>query len=205
MKTNRTYAVLSAVTALAFVAMTLGAPSFAQTATPLTCSVSSATVNTNQPAIFTAVGGNGTYAWSGPNLNVTNATGNKFSVSYPTAGTYPITVTSGGQTATCSMSVVAVASGTLACSPATQNVTLGQVASVSATGGTGTYTWSSPDLTISNAGGANFSANYAATGLKVLTVSSGGATATCAVNVLAGSVTPVTPSLPATGGGYGQE
>lgn len=205
MKTNTAYAVVSAVTALAFVAMTLGAPSFAQTVTPLTCSVSSATVNTNQPAVFTAVGGNGAYVWSGQNLNVTNATGNQFSVSYPNPGTYPITVTSAGQTATCNMTVVAATSGALACSPATQNVTLGQTASVSATGGTGSYTWSSPDLAISNATGTNFSASYSSTGLKTLTVTSGNTTATCAVNVLAGSVTPVTPTLPATGGGYGQE
>lgn len=207
MKTNQTYAALSIVAALAFSALSLGAPGFAQTVTPLTCSVASSTVNTNQAATFTAVGGNGTYAWSGPNLSITNASGNQFAVSYPSAGIYPITVTSAGQSATCNMTVVAAASGTLTCSPATQNVTLGQTASFSASGGTGAYTWSSPDLTITNPSGSGFSASYGSTGLKTLTLTSGSAVATCAVNVLAGTSTPppvVTPSLPPTGGGYGQ-
>lgn len=205
MKTNKTYATLSVVTAIAFAAMSLGAPSFAQTVTPLTCSVSSATVTTGQAAVFTAQGGTGTYAWSGPNLNVSNTSGTQFSVSYPNPGIYPITVTSGTQTATCNMTVVAAASGALTCSPATQNITLGQTASVSATGGTGSYTWSSPDLSISNASGSSFNANYSSVGLKTLTVTSGNVTATCSINVLTGTVTPVTPGLPATGGGYGQE
>lgn len=204
MKTHKTYAALSIMTGIAFMALSLGATGFAQTVTPLTCSVSSSTVGTNQAAVFTAVGGDGTnYTWSGQGLNINNATGNQFSVSYPNTGTYPITVTSAGQSATCNMTVVAVTGGSLVCSPATQNVTLGQVASVSASGGNGSYTWSSPDLTITNANSSGFSANYASTGLKTLTVSSNGATATCNINVLAASVTPVTPSLPATGGGYG--
>ncbi len=121
---------------------------------------------------------------------------------------YGITVTSGGQAATCNMTVVAPATtGTLMCSPATQNVTLGQTVSFAATGGSGVYTWSSPDLTINNASGSGFSANYASTGVKTMTVTSAGNVATCAVNVLAGAVTPppvVTPGLPNTGGGYGK-
>jgi heme exporter protein D len=198
---------MSVVTALAFTVMSFGAASFAQTVTPLTCSVANATVNTNQAAVFTAVGGNGSYVWSGPNLSITNASGNQFAVSYPNPGVYSITVTSAGQTASCNMTVVAAAAGALTCSPATQNVTLGQTATFSATGGSGTYTWSSPDLTITNATGSGFSANYASTGLKTMTVSSGGVSDTCDVNVLAGTVTPppvVTPGLPNTGGGYGR-
>lgn len=181
--------------------------SFAQTVTPLGCSVNVSSVAINQAAILTATGGNGTYYWSGPNLNVTNGAGNQFAVSYPNAGTYPITVTSAGQTATCNVNVTAAAStGSLTCSPVTQNVTLGGTIAVTATGGNGTYTWSSPDLTIANPNGSGFSANYGTVGAKTLTVTSAGLVSTCAINVLSGNVVPVpvTPGLPNTGGGFGQ-
>jgi hypothetical protein len=206
MKTTQKYTFLSLATAFAVVGMSLGALSSAQVVNPVTCTVNTPTVSTNQAATFTAAGGNGVYAWSGPNLSITNAAGTQFAVSYPNAGTYPITVTSAGLSATCNLTVVAAApSGALVCSPSTQNVTIGQVASVSASGGSGVYTWSSPDLSISNPNGTGFSANYASTGLKTLTVTSAGATATCSINVLSGTVTPpVTPGLPNTGGGFGQ-
>jgi hypothetical protein len=207
MKTNKTYAALSIMTGIAFMALSLGSLGFAQTVTPVACTVNASSVSTNQAAVFTATGGNGTYSWSGPNLSITNASGSQFAVSYPNAGVYTITVASAGQSASCNMTVVAAAtSGTLACSPATQNVTLGQTATFSATGGNGSYTWSSPDLSITNSSGSGFSASYASTGLKTMTVSSNGATASCVTNVLASSVTTVvtTPSLPDTGGGYGQ-
>ena len=197
------------VTVLVVAGVSLGALSFAQTVTTLGCSVAGSSVATNQAAILTATGGNGTYYWSGPNLNVTNPAGSQFAVSYPNAGVYPITVQSAGQSATCNVSVVGapVSTNSLSCFPAVQNVLLGQTATVSATGGNGSYSWSSPDLTIANPNGTGFSANYASVGLQTLTVTSGGLVTTCAINVLGdGTVsTPVTtPGLPATGGGYGQ-
>ena len=209
MKTNKKYLFLSLATILAVTTMSLGAPSFAQSV-PLSCTVGTTSVAANQAAIVTAAGGNGTYVWSGTNLNVTNVSGTQFAVSYPNAGTYTVIVTSAGQSATCNVTVTAApTSGSLVCSPAVQNVNLGATASVSATGGTGSYTWSSPDLTIANPSGSGFSANYASAGLKTLTVTSGGSSTTCAINVLAGTGTPVppvtpTPGLPETGGGYGK-
>jgi hypothetical protein len=209
MKTNQTYWALSLATAIAVAGLSLGALSFAQAVTPLACSTSAASVNANQAAVVTATGGNGTYFWTGTNLNVTNSAGNRFAVSYPNAGVYAITVTSAGQSATCNITVAGVAStGSLSCSPVVQNVTLGQVATVSATGGNNAYVWSSPDLTITNPTGTGFSANYGSIGLKTLTVTSAGLTSTCAINVLSnGTVIPpvVTPGLPDTGGGYGQQ
>ena len=211
METNKKYFVLSSVTALAVVAMSLGALSFAQTVTPVACSTGTSTVLPNQAAVFTATGGNGSYVWSGTNLNITNATGNQFAVSYPTPGVYTVIASSAGFSGSCTMTVAgAVPTGALACSPAVQNVVLGQTATFAATGGNGVYTWSSPDLSITNASGSGFSASYASTGLKLMTVSSQGVLATCSVNVLSNGgviVTPpvVTPALPATGGGYGQQ
>jgi hypothetical protein len=211
MKTNKKYALLSLVTAVAAVGMSLSALSFAQTVTPVSCSAAISTVAPNQAAIFTATCGNGSYVWSGTNLNVTNATGNQFAVSYPNPGVYTILVSSAGFSGSCTMTVAGtVPTGALLCSPAVQNVNLGSTATFAATGGNGTYTWSSPDLTITNASGSGFSASYASTGLKLMTVSSQGVLATCSVNVLSNAgvtVTPpvVTPTLPATGGGYNQQ
>lgn len=210
MKMNQKYALLSFITAVAVMAMSTGSLSFAQAITPVTCNINVSSILPNQAAIFTASGGNGFYTWSGTNLNITNASGNQFAVSYPNAGTYTITVTSAGLSSSCTMTVAgAVVSGALVCSPATQNVTLGQNATFAATGGTGIYVWSSPDLIISNPNGVGFSANYASTGLKTMSVTSGGITDTCAVNVLTGAavppvIPPVTPGLPAAGGGYGK-
>ncbi len=198
---------LSLATVLTVTGMSLGALSLAQTVTPLNCSVNVSSVSVNQAAILTATGGNGTYFWSGQNLNVTNSSGNQFAVSYPNVGTYPITVSSAGMAATCNVNVVGAAStGALACFPAVQNVTLGQTVNVSATGGNGSYVWSSPDLSITNPNGSGFSANYASVGLKTLTVTSAGLVTTCAVNVLANNIVSaaVTPSLPNTGGGFGK-
>jgi PKD domain len=211
MNTNKKYILLSLVTMLTVTGVSIGALSLAQTVSPLACSVNAASVGVNQAAILTATGGNGTYSWSGTNLNVTNSGGTQFAVSYPQTGTYPITVASGGLTATCNVVVTTnpATTGNLACFPAVQNVTVGQTAVVSATGGDGVnYTWSAPDLTITNPNGSGFSATYGSVGLHTLTVTSAGLTTTCAINVLSDGVVapaPVTPGLPDTGGGYGQK
>ncbi|MEK7601326.1 MAG: hypothetical protein AAB480_02240 [Patescibacteria group bacterium] len=206
MKTHQKYLALSVVTALTAMGASLGSLGFAQTVTPLTCSVANPTVSVNQSAVITAFGGNGIYQWSGTNLNITNSAGSQFAVSYPNPGVYTITVTSAGLNASCSFTVVAAVTGALTCSPASQNITLGQTATYAASGGNGTYTWSSPDLTITNASGSGFSASYASTGLKTLTVTSAGNTAACFTNVLPGAVVipPVVPGLPNTGGGFNQ-
>ncbi len=200
MKNNKQW-LWSFVSGLAIAGISIGTMSFAQTITPLTCSVASGTVISNQAVILTAAGGNGTFAWAGPNLSVTNSAGTQFAVSYPTPGVYPIVVSSGGLTATCNVVVTAAPStGILNCIPAVQNVTLGQTASVTVSGGDGTYVWSSPDITVNNPTGSGFSANYGTSGLKTLTVKSAGLTETCAINVLSGVAIPVTtPGLPNTG------
>jgi hypothetical protein len=208
MKTNHKYAALSLLTAVAVLGLSFGSLGFAQAVTPVTCTVANASINTNQPTILTASGGDGSnYSWSGNNLTTTNATGNQFAVSYPNVGTYTVNVTSAGQTGSCTVNVTAVASsGTLMCSPAVQTVNAGQTATVSASGGNNTYSWSATDLSITNPTGSGFSATYATPGLHALTVSSNGATASCEINVIGSAVvtTPpvTTPGLPDTGGGY---
>ncbi len=206
-RNHQKYWAVSLVSALTLSALSISALSLAQTVVPVTCTVATSSVSANQSVMLTASGGNGSYTWTGSNLSISNPTGSQFAVSYPTPGTYLVTVTSGGLSANCSVNVTAaISTGTLACAPVTQNVTLGQVASVSATGGNGVYTWSSPDLNITNANGSGFSANFGSSGAKTLTVTSAGLTAMCAVNVIppTGGGTP-TPGLPNTGGGYGQQ
>lgn len=202
MKKNKIYLVLSLVTIITVAGMSLGSLGSAQSVPILTCSARTASVIANQAEILTASGGNGVYLWSGSNLNITNSAGTQFAVSYPNVGTYIVNVSSAGQTASCNVNVVAApSSGNLVCSPAVQNVTLGQNANYSVTGGNGTYTWTAPDLAISNPNGSGFTANYASAGLKTLTVTSGNLSTICATNVLMNSYTP---SFPNTGGGYDQ-
>jgi len=187
------------VTIVAVAGISLGGLGSAQTVTTLTCTPGTPSVIPNQAEILTASGGNGVYVWSGANLNITNSAGTQFAVSYPNVGTYTVNVSSAGQTASCTVNVVpSTTSGSLICSPATQNIMLGQTATYAVTGGNGTYTWTAPDLVISNPTGSGFSANYASTGLKTLTVTSGGLSTVCATNVLSsGNV----PSFPNTGEG----
>ncbi len=185
-----------------------GVASMSNAQTTLVCN-GSASVATNQSVTLTATGGTGTYSWSGQGLTTTSPTGSQFNVSYGNPGTYTVTVTSGTQSANCVVSVVSTSTNTssLSCSPVLQATNVGQSVQFSATGGNGSYTWSSPDLTISNPTGSGFSANFGSSGTKSVVVQSGSNTATCIVNVTGGTVTPfppVVPGLPNTGGGYGR-
>ncbi len=204
--TRQRYVLLSVAAALAVAGVTVAQVGSAQTTGPLSCTTNTPTVSVNQTAVFTATGGNGAYTWSGDNLNVSNPVGAQFSASYPATGTYIIHVMSGGQLAGCALIVVSnsATSTGLVCTPANQTVALGNTASVSASGGTGAYTWSAPGLTINNPYGTGFNANFATAGVKTINVTSGNATASCVVNVAAGGGTSVTPGLPNTGGGYGR-
>lgn len=103
LSTTYAYALLFAAAALVAVGLSFGPVTHAQSA--LTCSPSTTVVGVGQPVTFSASGGDGTYIWTGPNLNITNPNGVQFVVTYPSAGLYPITVTSDGDTATCTMNV----------------------------------------------------------------------------------------------------
>src|ERR1700722_6065560 len=132
MTASRKYLFLSLATIIAVAGVSFGALSSAHTVTPLTCGSNLASVAVGQPDLLTAMGGNGTYAWSGPDLSPTVSAGTQFSVSYSTPGPYPVTVSSGGETATCNVTVAGtVSTDPLTCYPATQNVTFGQTATVS--------------------------------------------------------------------------
>jgi hypothetical protein len=213
---------LSLVGAMMIGALGIYEISSAQTYPNLVCNTGSSSVNPNQSINLTATGGTGTYSWSGSGITATSTSGTngQFNVSYATPGSYMVTVTSGTQSANCFVTVASNGgststttgsdtSGTLMCMPATQAANIGQTASFTASGGNGAYTWSSPDLSITNPTGSGFSANFASAGIKSVTVRSGNNAAVCTVNVAGGGVftpptPPTTPGLPNTGGGYGK-
>ena len=85
----------------------------------------------------------------------------------------------------------------LSCSPVSTIVAPGQSVTLSAAGGSGTYQWSSPGLTITNPFGANFSVTFNRDGTFPVTVTSANTTATCSV-LVTGTAVPSTSTAPAT-------
>lgn len=71
----------------------------------------------------------------------------------------------------------------LVCAPATQSVVVGVSANFTASGGTGTYSWSAPNGSPASGSGTRFATVYNASGSKTVTVTSGSQTKTCAVTV----------------------
>ncbi len=152
------------------------------TTTSLSCAPATQNVNTGSAASMTASGGSGTYSWSAPGGTPTTGTGGSFSSSYATTGTKTVTVTSGAETATCQV-VVATAPTALSCAPATQHVDIGVDVSLTASGGTGTYSWTASGGTPATGAGESFDTRYSTAGTKTVRVTSGSETATCQVIV----------------------
>lgn len=72
----------------------------------LVCSPSTQTVNTGQSASFTTSGGSGTIAWSAPGGSPSSGSNSAgFSTTYTTTGSKTVTVSRGGSTATCAVTV----------------------------------------------------------------------------------------------------
>ncbi|MBI5221150.1 MAG: hypothetical protein HY978_04970 [Candidatus Liptonbacteria bacterium] len=72
--------------------------------TPI-CSAVSNPVNSGNAATFSAVGGDGTYQWSAPDGSPASGAGNAFSTTYSASGVKTVTVSSGGYSGTCSVTV----------------------------------------------------------------------------------------------------
>ena len=76
----------------------------------LTCALINGTAGNvliNSPAIFSALGGDGVYAWSIFGATPSHGEGGQFSTVPPTIGIFTVIVTSGSLSATCNVSVVA--------------------------------------------------------------------------------------------------
>lgn len=169
----------------------------------LTCSPSSANVAVGQQISFTAAGGNGTYSWNGPGM--ATQSGSVLTVYYPWSGGSFLTVSSGNQTAVCNVTITGSVLGanTLSCGPLTRSVAVGVETSFTATGGTGSYVWTAPQMTPQT--GSTLTVYYPYGGSSSVTVSSGRQSAICFVTITGGTAgtpgTPSTPGLPNTGMG----
>ncbi|MDE2019267.1 MAG: hypothetical protein KGJ13_02880 [Patescibacteria group bacterium] len=109
---------------------------------------------------------------------------------------------------TASTTASSTAATQLSCSPNTVSAAVGQSVTLTASGGNGTYAWSSPGLTIANPNGKSFNVTFNRAGTFPVTVSSAGMNATCDVTVAAaatgatgttGTTGTTTPGLPNTG------
>lgn len=150
----------------------------------LVCAPGTQTIVINQTANFTASGGNGVFNWSASGASAVSGSGSSFATTYATAGGKVVMVTSGSQSATCSVTVTSPpTSPSLFCSPLSQNVNLGQTVNLTASGGNGSYTWYAPEGNLSANTGNSVNVSYASTGTKTVTVSSGGLTASCVLTI----------------------
>ena len=117
----------------------------------------------------------------------------------PPIGTssYTIICTKGSSTVSDTQSVT-ISAPAVTCSPSTQNIYVGQATStMTAGGGTGSYTWSAVGGSPSSGSAGSFSTTYASTGTKTVSVSSGTGSANCTVTVTS-APTPPTITLSAS-------
>jgi hypothetical protein len=158
----------------------------------LTCSPANQTINVGNSANFSASGGTGTYSWTGGDNHQTG-NGANFSTSFNSSGSRTVTVASGIQSATCSISVNQI-TPLLNCFPQNQNVNINDLVSFSATGGSGGYSWFTSGSADPNYGyGTTFGTRFSQSGYKTVTVNSNGYTAQCMVNVNQPYVPPYIP------------
>ena len=168
----------------------------------LTCAPANQTVAVGATANFTATGGSGTYTWDTTGDNPTKPpTGASASFTFGASGEYTVNVHSGTATASCRVSVT-TSSGTLTCSPSTQNVSVGQTARFTASGSGGgtsiTYSWTSPNGSPTGGSGVSYQTSYASAGTYVVTVRDGSVTANCQVVVTQGQALTCSPQTQTT-------
>lgn len=89
----------------------------------------------------------------------------------------------------------------LICTPSSQSAGVNQSVSLRVSGGNGSYSWNAPGSQNLNGRGDSVSLRYPTSGLKTITVSSAGQTATCFVQVTGGQVLAEFIELPNTGAG----
>lgn len=184
-------------------------PDFTLRVTPPSISVAQGSVTAPYTVTITRLNGfNGQIALTPANLptgatamfspTTILGTGNTATFTIQTTNTTPVGShtfdvqgTSGGLTRTDSAGLTVNTVGTpLTCSPSSQNANIGQVISVSASGGTGSYSWTGGGNPASGSGNS-FSTSYstAVPPTKTITVQDAvSATASCIVNVTAGGL-----------------
>jgi len=163
---------------------------------PPTCSAAPNPSNTNQLITFTGAASSSTYNWSAPgSTNPSGTNVNPFSTSYASNGAKIVTVTdpATGLSGNCSVQI----NLPLTCSPSSASGITGQAVSFTASGGTGSYSWSAPNGSPGSGGGSAFSTTYTTAGSYTVQLSDGSATVSCTA-----VITP--PSLPSDNACYGK-
>jgi uncharacterized repeat protein (TIGR01451 family) len=148
----------------------------------LVCTPNFQEVNVDQPAFFTVSGGSGSYSWSAPGSTRTTGSGDSFNTAYATSGQRTVTVTSGSQTANCTVKVNQPTTPDLVCSPSNQTVNVDQFAFFSASGGNGSYSWTGGENPVTGSGNS-YSTKFSSAGQKNVTVTSGSQSRQCVVTV----------------------
>lgn len=182
-------------------------PSPAPTPSPLVCTPTYQTVNVGGAASFAAAGGGtypgqGYYLWSAPGGSSSTGIYQTFSTQYGTSGVKEVAVTRNGQTAQCFVFVDPVpyptpTPGALSCSPSYQSVVSGQMAHLTAAGGSGFYSWSAPGGYPSHGIYRNFDTQYFVSGpydeTRTITVTNNSQSADCSVHVIGQGYPTPTP------------
>ncbi|MBI5184249.1 MAG: Ig-like domain-containing protein [Nitrospinae bacterium] len=115
----------------------------------LTVKPSVVVLERGQAITFTASGGTGSYTWQVNDSNlgsIDSATG-KFTASYSTGKTYISVTDSGGSKGTAEVEVI---KAVVKVQPSILTITRGGTQTFTATGGTGTYFWTSSDVSLGN-------------------------------------------------------
>jgi uncharacterized repeat protein (TIGR01451 family) len=129
----------------------------------LTCSPATQNAQTGRSVSFTSTySGQGlSYIWSAPEGTPTNGPGNNFQTTFSTVGTKTVTVTVGGETASCTV-IVTASPVALTCSPSTQSIEINKEVTVTASGGNGTYAWTALQGNPPSGTGASFKTTFSA-------------------------------------------
>lgn len=110
MKKFNSLAAFVFIAALVVGASLVGVGARAQTVTPVVCSNANTVVAAGNLATFSVSGGNGTYTWTMPGINIPNSvvSSTTFKTSFSIPGNYLLTVTSAGTSSTCKVAVTAI-------------------------------------------------------------------------------------------------
>lgn len=179
----------------------------------LQCAPSVQSVSSGDFVSFTAYSSNTTnqLTWSAVGGNPSYGYGATFGTRFYVTGseTRTVTVSDGYQTAACTVYVYGATPTytwtptptpwtTLQCAPSYSSVTSGDVVSLNAWGGNGSYYWTTTDGNPSSGWGSVFSTrfyNYGSTTVnRTVTVTSAGQSASCAVNVYGSTYWTPTPT-----------
>lgn len=148
------------------------------------CTPSSQTANVNERVEFYAHGGTGDYEWDADDGSPRYGYGSRFSTSFDEPGDYEVELESNGETDICEIEIRDYDDDAPFCSPSVQNANVNDYVTFSASGGNGSYFWStSADGSPSTGSGSSFGTRFITPGNKLVMVSSNGRTSQCLVQI----------------------